>query len=66
MALNPTEKHLAQCLEELFQYCKTHKECCDGCIFYQKVSTLGISIGICKVMDAPEFFGYSHDTDDQA
>ena len=52
------EAHLKQCLEEIYAYCREHGDSCTGCIFYRKVSVLGLNFGICKVMDAPDVFGW--------
>lgn len=58
MALNAKEQHMEDCLTEIFNYCREHKNGCEGCIFYRKISTIGLTLGVCRVLDAPDVFGY--------
>ena len=52
------EAHLKQCLDDIFEYCREHDGTCEGCIFFRKVSVFGLNLGICRVMDATDTFGW--------
>lgn len=53
------EEYLTKCLKDIFEYCKEHKDYCDGCIFYRQVKLGTNVIGRCRVLDAPEDFSQS-------
>ena len=53
------EEYLTKCLQDIFDYCKEHKEYCEGCIFYRQVKLGSEITSRCKVLYSPEDFGQS-------
>lgn len=64
MTLNPKESRLEECLSEIFKYCREHKGSCEGCIFFRKITIANITMGVCRVLDAPDVFGYRRNDSD--
>lgn len=48
------EKELQACLDRVFNYCKSHKEDCIGCIFYRQATIGRLQLVYCEVRHFPE------------
>lgn len=53
------ELEVQRCLDKVFEYCKSHKGTCKGCIFFKYTQIGNIGIASCKITYAPEVFGES-------
>lgn len=59
--MTPEEQEISNCLDKVFAYCKSHKDNCEGCIFFKSIRVFDSILVTCKVMYAPEIFGESAD-----
>lgn len=64
--MTPEELEISRCLDRVFEYCKSHKGTCEGCIFFRYVQVGPVALASCKVSYAPEVFGERQGGNDES